>query len=43
MVSLQEGWKDLVKGVIGENSLADMPEEEEAAYSRASRKRDDDT
>jgi hypothetical protein len=42
-VSLQEGWKELVKGVIGEIQLADMPEEEEAAYSRALRKRDDDT
>jgi hypothetical protein len=42
-VSLQEGWRELVKGVIGENQLADMPEEEEAAYGRALRKQDDDT
>ena len=42
-MSLQEGWKELVKDVIGVNQLADMPEEEEEAYGRALRKRDDDT
>jgi hypothetical protein len=43
VVNLQEGWRELVKGLIGEKQLADLPEQEEEAYNRALRKRDDDT
>jgi hypothetical protein len=40
---LQEGWRDLVQGVIGEKQLAERAEEAENAFERALQLQEDNT